>query len=268
MKMVITITVSTILLAIALFIFNHLIRKNKYLAFGIFAFLPIVLTPLWISIFSGSVFVWVKIYSLIVGALWILLLRFTSIKNQRWGYWVMWSLLLVNILEAIITDAFANNFLNYLNLISGLLLVLTIDPVTKVYIDKKSKSKDLLWPSLSFSWLVGYSIWNLTFVYLNFPEIVLRHVVLLAIPLVVAYYFRGSWIQTRAFTLAAYFMFAFTFPDFVSGFNTPNIHLELVGVVLASLSVAYMVALAIIEHNSKNNLMKIISSNLSFKKSK
>lgn len=249
--MVTTIILSSVFLGIILLILNHILRKNKIIAFAIFAFLPIILTPLWISIFSGGVFVWLKIYSLIIGALWILLLRFTKLRKKRWAFWVMWGLLIINILEATITDSLTIHLANYLNVLAGLLLILTLDPLTKICI-KKKEFNDLLWPSLSFKWIIGYSIWNITFVYLNFPETTFRHVVLLAIPLIIAYYFKGAWIQTRAFTLAIYFMFAFSFPSFLSGFNTPNISGDIIGLILAISSISYMLIFTILELNSTN----------------
>jgi hypothetical protein len=159
----------------------------------------------------------------------------------------MWGLLIVNILEATVTDALTITIANYLNVIAGVLLIFTLDPLKKVFIDKKNKTKDFLWPSLSFQWIIAYSIWNITFVYLNFPSTTLRHIALLAVPLIVAYYIKGVWIQTRAFTLAAYFIAAFTFSSFFNSFNTPNLGNDLIGLILASLSLTYILSFTILK---------------------
>ena len=50
-------------------------------------------------------------------------------------------------------------------------------------------------------WVIGYTLWNWTFVYLNYPGLMGHHTAVLSAGLIVALYAPLRWSQTRASTL-------------------------------------------------------------------
>jgi hypothetical protein len=68
------------------------------------------------------------------------------------------------------------------------------------WIDVASKHRDLRL-DLSMNWIIGYTLWNWTFVYLNYPSLTGHHTIILAVALIVALCDPQRWLQTRAVTL-------------------------------------------------------------------
>ena len=81
-----------------------------------------------------------------------------------------------------------------------------------------SKNKqDMLWPDMTWCYILAYDLWNFEYTYLNLPS----HAwycglaLLLAPTFANAFWNKGGWIQNRANTLALWCMFAQVFPLFL-----------------------------------------------------
>jgi len=59
---------------------------------------------------------------------------------------------------------------NYFNAIAGILLIATLDKVDSISVTKDNY-KDVIWNKMTLMWIIGYTIWNWTFVYLNMAYI-------------------------------------------------------------------------------------------------
>ena len=74
----------------------------------------------------------------------------------------------------------------------------------------------MLWPDMTWMFIIAYDVWNFEYTYLNLPT----HswycglALLLAPTFAAAFWNKGGWIQNRANTLAIWCMFAQVFPLF------------------------------------------------------
>src|SRR3546814_2727079 len=65
--------------------------------------------------------------------------------------------------------------------------------------------------------IIDYDILNITFVYLNFPNTVFFTAAIVIAPTIAAIFVkRGTWMQARAYTLAIYMMYIFSFEVLLS----------------------------------------------------
>ena len=103
---------------------------------------------------------------------------------------------------------------NVLNAIAGLLNILCMTGWWGIYSSKKKD--DMLWPDMTWMFILAYDVWNFEYTYLNLPT----HAwycglaLLLAPTFAAAFWNKGGWIQNRANTLAIWCMFAQVFPLF------------------------------------------------------
>ncbi len=77
----------------------------------------------------------------------------------------------------------------------------------------------MLWPDMTWYYILAYDIWNFQYTYLNLPTHAwyCGFALLLAPTVANALWNKGGWIQNRANTLALWCMFAQVFPLFQDG---------------------------------------------------
>lgn len=103
---------------------------------------------------------------------------------------------------------------NVLNGIAGILNIFCMTAWWSIYTSKDQK--DMLWPDMTWCFILAYDVWNFEYTYLNLPT----HAwycglaLLLAPTFANALWNKGGWIQNRANTLAIWCMFAQVFPLF------------------------------------------------------
>lgn len=179
-----------------------LLRRGRLtVLWGPFLATPLALTPFWIMTNDFDPFLWFKTYSIMFCLSWGSLLRFTSLGDKlSFRRTIAW-LLAANIVEALVLDVFGHGIAHNLNAFAGILLLATL-PWSKRHtrIDRASRYQDLRY-DLSLSWIVGYTLWNWVFVYLNYPALTGHHTAVLAAALLMALIDHQRWLQTRAATL-------------------------------------------------------------------
>lgn len=186
-----------------------------------------------------------KILSIEVGILVLSSYRITSLGKHKIGQWVIYALLATNIFEAVFRDVVSGHPSNYLNAIAGVLLVLTLEKISSIHIDSKKKYRDLSWGGMTLAWIVGYTIWNWVFVYLNFGvQSSIFHLAVLSAPLVVALFDTERWLQVRVFTLGTYFVIFHIVPHLNPDELSPVINPQL-GLSVAFVSFGFMLVYAI-----------------------
>lgn len=194
---------------------------------------------------SADWFPWLKVLSVEVGILLLLLFRIRGLGKRQWGQWIVYFFLAGNIFEAVFRDVVAGSLANYLNAIAGVLLVLTLEEVRSIHIDAKKRYHDLAWGKMTLAWILGYTLWNWTFIYLNFgPASALPHVAVLGAALVVAFVCTERWLQARIFTLGTYFVIFHTFPHLNPGGVVVDVQAPF-DIYVALLSVATMAVYAV-----------------------
>jgi hypothetical protein len=112
--------------------------------------------------------------------------------------------------------------------------------------------RDMLWPDMTFVFIISYDLWNFCYTYNCLPtHSWYAGVALLLAPTVAnALWNKGAWIQNRAFTLALWCMFCQVLPMFadssvfaVDSVNNPAVNLGVSIVALAAnaAALAYVV---------------------------
>lgn len=205
-----------VLILLVLIALNELFRRKKYATILFFFLLPLILTPtVWSAQGVSYWFKWVKVYSVVFAVIWFTLIRFTSLGTKNAAKMVAALFLAVNIAEAVSQDFSMGYLPNILNGIAGVLNIITLFYGWKEIGPDQSKERDMLWPMMTVFWIIAYDIWNIVYVYLNFPgSTSAQAMVILSCTIPALFIKKGTWLQARAFTLAAWFMYYFTFPRF------------------------------------------------------
>lgn len=233
-----------------MFIGNELCRKYKYFNHFLFIAVPVVLTPLvWMDAGFDSWFRWVKVYSAIAGSLIFMAYRFHGLNRFPVVNFAVAGILAINIAEAVTQDFTTAQLPNIINGIAGVLNILTISHIMGIKRDENSPH-DMLWPGMTIFWILAYDIWNVTFVYINFPNTVFNTLAVIAAPTIAAIFVKkGTWLQARANTLSIYMMYLFTTTAFYNNSLSMQVTLplprnELIVWLLVAASIVTNVALA------------------------
>ena len=143
---------------------------------------------------------------------------------------------------------------NVFNGVAGIINIACMTGWFGIYISKKRQ--DMLWPDMTWVFIIAYDLWNFCYTYNCLPT----HswycgLALLLAPTVAAFFWnKGGWIQNRAFTLAIWCMFAQCVPAFqdysvfsVQSVNNPNVNLAVSVIAL----LANIAAFAYIMYRAK-----------------
>ena len=246
-------------------------------------------------VYMNSWFHYAKLYAATAGCIGFMLLKYKKgIGAKEWFKVFPFVIVAINILIAVGSD-FENairgaialqetgsrwwlssegvwlygGWWNVANGIAGLLNIFCMTGWWGIYQSKKKD--DMLWPDMTWVFIVAYDIWNFEYTYLNLPthSWYCGFALLLAPTFAAMFWNKGGWIQNRANTLATWCMFAQVFPMFqdnsrfttistlyADGFMDPARHPELAdptaGGVIAVISVlANLAALAYIIKRAK-----------------
>ena len=243
-----------ILVFAGLVIFNEIARRSK--AGGIFCFfvLPAALTVYFIAIAIGAKagaewalnnqthiymngwFHYAKLYAAVAGCIGFMMLKYKwGIGKKEWFKVFPFAIVAINILIAVASDfesAIKGGFTggwwlssenvwiyggwwNWLNGIAGIINIFCMTGWWGIYTSKNKH--DMLWPDMTWCYILAYDLWNFEYTYNNLPS----HTwycglaLLLAPTFANAFWNRGGWIQNRANTLALWCMYAQVFPLFL-----------------------------------------------------
>ena len=246
-------------------------------------------------VYMNSWFHYAKLYAATAGCIGFMLLKYKKgIGAKEWFKVFPFVIVAINILIAVGSD-FENairgaialqetgsrwwlssegvwlygGWWNVANGLAGLLNIFCMTGWWGIYQSKKKD--DMLWPDMTWVFIVAYDIWNFEYTYLNLPthSWYCGFALLLAPTFAAMFWNKGGWIQNRANTLATWCMFAQVFPMFqdnsrfttistlyADGFMDPARHPELAdptaGGVIAVISVlANLAALAYIIKRAK-----------------
>lgn len=214
---------------------------------AIFGVLPAVGTYHWIYNRGFDLFIWIKIYSIMICICWGTWYRFGKRDHLNWTRRSIVLLLLANVAEATVLDLFATGTANHLNAAAGLILVgslLSRFPNTSV--DHHSGKRCLLL-NVPITWIIGYTLWNWTFVYLNYPAYLGHHTAVLAAALAVGLIDRRRWVQARAATLGVNLLWMACFPSqLLELSNTSSWSNPQIGTIVAIVSLGWMLHLLVL----------------------
>ncbi len=188
-------------------------KQNFYKWFFILALLTV---PLWF-INLHSWFRWAKTISVLIPICFVSFVRISndgdhhhvlmSLK-KRWPLWIFYAILMLNILEATITDFELGN---YSNALCGLILSITIPLPTKHWrIGKKDGKNSFaeLIADLPLAWCLLYVSWNAAFVYAENTTFFASSLCILLAPEIWMLYHKRTdlWLMGRIYTLAIHLL--------------------------------------------------------------
>ena len=231
---------------------NELARRTK--TGGVIAFLivPAILTIYFITIYVAAAmgaewalsnptyvhmtswFHYAKLYAATAGCIGFMALKYKwgKIGKSEWFKCFPFAIVAINILIAVASDfesairAWGTTWVstegvtlyggwhNVFNGVAGLINIACMTGWFGIYVSKKKQ--DMLWPDMTWCYILAYDLWNFEYTYNNLPT----HswycglALLLAPTFANAFWNKGGWIQNRANTLALWCMFAQVFPLF------------------------------------------------------
>lgn len=275
-----------------LIIANEIARRSKIGGIVCFLGIPAVLTVYFISIYvcagmgmewaltnptyvhMNSWFHYAKLYAATAGCIGFMMLKYGWGKLGRSEAFKVFpfAIVAINILIAVVSDfesafrAFGTTWIssegvelmggwhNVFNGIAGLINIFCMTGWWGIY--RSKKGDDMLWPDMTWVYIVAYDLWNFCYTYNCLPT----HAWYCGLALLLAptvanmLWNKGGWIQNRANTLALWCMFAQVFPMFqdYSVFSTNSVNNPSVNLVVSVIALAVNVAaLAYIIYRAK-----------------
>lgn len=281
-----------IMVFVSLIAANEVSRRSKTGGIVCFLGIPAVLTVYFISIYvcagmgmewaldnptylhMGSWFHYAKLYAATAGCIGFMMLKYGWGKLGRSEAFKVFpfAIVAINILIAVASDfesamrAFGTTWVstegvvlmggwhNVFNGIAGLINIFCMTGWWGIY--RSKKGDDMLWPDMTWVYILAYDLWNFCYTYNCLPTHAWYCGLALLLAPTVANFFwnKGGWIQNRANTLALWCMFAQVFPMFqdysvfsVSSVNNPSVNLVVSLIAL----IVNVVAFAYIMHRAK-----------------
>jgi hypothetical protein len=277
---------------VALILVNEIARRSRIGGTVCFIALPAVLTVYFIAIYvgvamgaewalnnptylyQGSWFHYAKLYAAVIGCIGFMAIKYSwgKLGKAEWFKIFPFAIVAINILIAVVSDfesavrawnttwvsvegvTLYGGWWNVLNGIAGLINILCMTGWFGIYISKKRD--DMLWPDMTWVFIIAYDIWNFAYTYNCLPTHAwyCGFALLLAPTIAAMLWNKGGWIQNRAFTLALWCMFCQVFPMFAdtSVFATDSVYNMNMNLGISALAlVANIAAFAYIMYRSK-----------------
>lgn len=225
-----------IIVFLALVGFNEIARRTKIGGITCFLVIPGILTAYFIAIYAGAAagaewalnnptylymnswFHYAKLYAATAGCIGFLILKYHwgSLGKAEWFKCFPFVIVAINILIAVVSDfesavrAFGTTWVssegvtlyggwhNVFNGVAGILNIFVMTGWWGIYVSKKKQ--DMLWPDMTWVFILSYDIWNFCYTYNCLPT----HswycgLALLLAPTVANFFWnKGGWIQNRA----------------------------------------------------------------------
>lgn len=235
--------VCLVILFIVLVAFYELFRRSHKATLIFFTVIPIFAIPYWFTVDEmNDWFRWIKVISMIAGSLLVLATR-TKFKGNRTAHMLINALIALNILEAVIKDFTTLDIGSIPNIVSGVVLMITLfKGYDTMYVEKETGYGELYLPQINFYWALWYTIWNFSYIYSSYPDNVWRHIVVLGIPLFLTFVRdrNKTWLQCRAYTLVIYLLFSYSFPWILDQYNPPLVYNGNVYLIMGIISIISM----------------------------
>lgn len=210
---------------------NEIARRSKLASIIVFCVLPVVLV---LMVFYGPLgsptgntwFGWVKVVSALIGVYGFMLIRFTKLGDKKFAAYFPAAILSINIAEAVYRELqvyatyktmvvdeggilVLGGTWNILNALAGILTIVTLTGFVGIRVSK-DRSRDMIWPDMTWMYVIGYTLWNFAYVYncISTRSMYAGFGILIAAIIAEYFFKRGAWLQHRAQILSLYAMFS------------------------------------------------------------
>lgn len=190
--------------------------REKQSFYKWFSILAILSFPLWF-LNLNSWFRWAKTISILIPLCFVSYIRIAndgkhnnilaSLRKQ-WPMWILYAVLILNIVEATLKDVTAGNLFNAL---CGVILCITIPLPTKHWRiannDGKNSFAELI-ADLPLAWCLLYVTWNAAFVYAENTTFFASSLCILLVPEIWMFVKKRTdlWLMGRIYTLAVHLL--------------------------------------------------------------
>lgn len=210
-----SIFVSMVFYMLFLFLFLEYSREKQQF-YKWFSIIAICSFPLWF-LNIDSWFRWAKTISILIPLLFFNYIRISNDGNhkekymalkQKWPMWILYFILMLNIVEAMLQDLGGGN---YFNAICGLILCITIPLPTRHWRVGKNDGKNAfseILADIPLSWCLLYVTWNAAFVYGENIAYFASSLCILIIPEIWMFFRKrvDFWLMARVYTLAVHLL--------------------------------------------------------------
>lgn len=198
-----------------LFLFLEYTREKQGF-YKWFFILSLCSIPLWF-INLESWFRWAKTISVLIPICFVSFIRISNDGNhdsvlkslkKKWPLWILYFVLMLNILEATMGDFEMGN---YFNAVAGIILCITIPLPTKHWRIGKNDGKNSfaeLIADLPLAWCLLYVTWNAAFVYAENTTFFASSLCILLAPEIWMLFHKRTdlWLMGRIYTLAIHIL--------------------------------------------------------------
>ena len=196
-----------VLVFVGLIVLNEIARRSKAGGIGLFLAVPAALSVYFIVVavaakngaewavnnqtylYMNGWFHYAKLYAATAGCIGFMMLKYKwSIGKKEWFKVFPFVIVAINILIAVASDfesAIKGGFTggwwlssegvyiyggwwNWLNGIAGLINILCMTGWWGIYSSKNQQ--DMLWPDMTWCYILAYDVWNFEYTYLNLPS--------------------------------------------------------------------------------------------------
>lgn len=210
-----SIFVSMVFYMLFLFLFLEYSREKQDF-YKWFSIIAICSFPLWF-LNIDSWFRWAKTISILIPLCFFNYVRISNdgkhkqvLKSlkKKWPMWVLYAILILNIVEAMIQDM---NSSNYFNAICGIILCITIPLPTNHWRIGKNDGKNTfaeVLADLPLVWCLLYVTWNAAFVYGENIAYFASSLCILIVPQIWMFFKKrvDFWLMARVYTLAVHLL--------------------------------------------------------------
>lgn len=193
---------------------SECLRRCKLQALLIvFGAVPLLLAPIWAWTTGQDLFLWFKLSSVFGGICCAGCLRFTHAGRFAELRKIVPWILIINVGEAMLVDLLQTGIAHKLNAAAAVMLMLSI-PFSRaaVRVEECSVHRDLQF-DLPRTWIAGYTLWNWSFVLVNYPAHAGHHMAILLAAFLVGCINPRIWLQARAATLGVTLLVYATNPN-------------------------------------------------------
>ncbi len=220
-----------ILFVAVLLLINEVSRRSKLMSIVVYCMMPVILAGFVVAGVLGSPtgktwFGWVKVVSALIGVYGFMLIRFTKLGDKKFAAYFPVTILSLNIAEAVYREfqvfgiyktltvdpggiLIQGGYWNIFNALSGILCIITLVGFVGIRVSK-DKSRDMVWPDMTWMYIVAYTLWNFAYVYncISTRSMYAGVGILLAAVIAEVIFKQGVWLQHRAQILSVYAMFS------------------------------------------------------------